>query len=58
MTLSVPECRHFWLEMKTTHGKVIAICKHYACRRRAEFTLEEWTRQAEAGQALNKPIRV
>ena len=51
-------CNHFWLEVESRMTSVVAICKHYGCRKRKEFTKEGWDEVASAGRALNKPVRV
>jgi hypothetical protein len=56
--LTLVPCDHYWLEVKTAGGKVIAICKHRYCKQRGEFTMEQWGALAEEGRALNKPVRV
>lgn len=56
--LKLVPCQHFWLEVKSGGGKIIAICKWPKCRQRGEFTMEEWNALALDGRALNKPVRV
>jgi len=56
--LSLVPCDHYWLEVKTANEIVTAICKYYHCRRRGQFTMEEWHQLAEQKRALNKPVRV
>ena len=56
--LTLVPCNHFWLETGWKSGNMIAICKYYGCRKRGEFTMEEWDALAEEGRALNKPVRV
>ena len=56
--LTLVPCNHFWLEVKAGGGRIIAVCKYYGCRKRGEFTMEEWGKLAEDGKALNKPVRV
>jgi hypothetical protein len=56
--LTLVPCQHYWLEVRTHNGTVTALCKFYKCRQRGTFTMEEWAALAEAGQALNKPVRV
>lgn len=50
-------CDHFWLEVKTK-GVVTAVCKFRGCQKKYVFTMEEWGALAQAGRALNKPVRV
>lgn len=54
--LSLVPCSHFYLEMRTANRRVISLCKF--CRKRFEWTMEEWGHLVEAGRALNKPVRV
>jgi len=56
MPLSLVPCEHYWLEMVRRATTTVAICKH--CRKRGEFTQEEWKQLAARGACLNKPIRV
>lgn len=51
-------CDHFWLEVAVRAGKIIAVCEHYRCRKRGEFTPEEWGQLAVQGKAKNRPIRL
>lgn len=56
MMLTLVPCNHFWLEMQTRNQVIIALCKF--CKRRSEFTMDEWDALALEHKALNKPVRV
>lgn len=58
MGLKLVPCEHYWLEVLTRGQMVTALCKHFHCRKKQVFTMEEWGYLAEEGKALNKPVRV
>ncbi len=57
--LRLVPCNHFWLAMfYGSAGGVVAICKHYSCRKRIAFSRDEWDTLKAHGIALDKPARV
>jgi hypothetical protein len=55
--LALVPCNHFWLAVCYKTSTVIAICKHFGCRKRGEFTQAEWEALGP-DHSLNKPIRL
>lgn len=51
-------CNHYWLAIEYRGETVIAICKHYGCRKRGQFSAGEWIEMKLAKVALDKPIRL
>lgn len=55
--MTLDPCVHYWLEVASKSGKVIAICKHHSCRKRGEFTMRDWQQLYAKGQASVIPVR-